>query len=349
MTLFYLIISECNNTQSFKNFIIMQMLNLPRKIKTVLHHPSIIISINPGKKLSKIRSNLYKIEVYETMRFISRMKQNFPYSINSSNTPNLNRLCSLEDWNNEEIRQTFSELHHPPVIIHRKAWEFAMGILAMKRFNKLNDKCTAIGIGTGIEPIPFYLANKVKHVYATDLYGETKEWNKEAPPTFLNNPKKYAPFSYKEDALTVLRMDGTKLEFPSETFDIAFSFSSIEHFGGKDHSGSLKSMKEIERVLKPGGIAVIATEYIINDKDHPEFFNKKTIYSDLIDKLDSLKLVEPLDLRITTKTLDTVLDWHEAFNRDISDDEEFAKSHPYLLLNLENLLFISVMLVFKKQ
>jgi hypothetical protein len=30
------------------------------------------------------------------------------------------------------------------------------------------------------------------------------------------------------------------------------------------------------------------------------------MYSDLIDKLDSLKLVEPLDLRITTKTLDTV-------------------------------------------
>jgi len=142
-------------------------------------------------------------------------------------------------------------------------------------------------------------------------------------------------------------MDGTKLEFPSETFDIAFSFSSIEHFGGKGHSGSLKSMKEIERVLKPGGIAVIATEYIINDKDHPEFYNKKTIYSDLIDKLDSLKLVEPLDLRITTKTLDTVLEWHEAL--DNSDDEEFAKSHPYLLLNLENLLFISVMLVFKKQ
>ena len=75
-------------------------------------------------------------------------------------------------------------------------------------------------------------------------------------------------------------------------------------------------MKEIERGIKPGGIAVIATEYIINDKDHPEFFNKKTIYSDLIDKLDSLKLVEPLDLRITTKTLDTVLDYQEVLNRD---------------------------------
>jgi ubiquinone/menaquinone biosynthesis C-methylase UbiE len=63
-------------------------------------------------------------------------------------------------------------------------------------------------------------------------------------------------------------MDGTKLEFPSNTFDIAFSFSSIEHFGGENHSGALKGLKEIERVLKPGGIAVITTEYIINNKEH---------------------------------------------------------------------------------
>ena len=41
------------------------------------------------------------------MRFISYTKQNFPYSINSSNTSKLNRLCSLEDWNNDEIIQTF--------------------------------------------------------------------------------------------------------------------------------------------------------------------------------------------------------------------------------------------------
>ena len=201
----------------------------------------------------KYELNLDKIDNYETMKFISYMKQNIPYSINSSNTPKLNRLCSLEDWNNDEIRQTISELHksNPPSIIHRKYWEFAMGIIAMKRFNKLNMNSLVLGIGSGIEPIPFYLANKVKHVYATDLYGDLEKWNKASPSTFLNNPKKYAPFPYKEDALTVLRMDGTKLEFPSETFDIAFSFSSIEHFGGRNHAGALKSLKEIERVLKP--------------------------------------------------------------------------------------------------
>jgi SAM-dependent methyltransferase len=279
------------------------------------------------------------------------MKQNNPYSINSNNTLKLNRVCSLEDWNNDEIRQTISELYksNPPTTIHRKNWEFAIGIIAMKRFNKLNMNSLAIGVGSGIEPIPFYLSNKVKHVYATDLYGEIDKWNNAAPSDFLYNPKKYAPFPYKEDALTVLRMDGTRLEFPSETFDIAFSFSSIEHFGGENHEGALKSLKEIERVLKKGGIAVIATEYIINDKDHPEFFNKETIYSDLIDKLDSLKLVEPLDLRITTKTLDTVMNYPEVIHWDTFDDYEFRKSHPHILLRIKNILFTSVMLVFQKK
>jgi SAM-dependent methyltransferase len=332
----------------------MQMLNFTHKIKTVLHHPSIIKSIICRKSLDEIRAEtraeLDKVDKYKTMKFISYTKQNIPYSINSFNRPKLNRLCSLEDWNNDEIRQTISELQksNTPIIIHRKDWEFVMGIIAMKRFNKLNMNSLAVGIGSGIEPIPFYLANKVKHVYATDLYGDLENWNIESPSTFLNNPKKYAPFPYKEDALTVLRMDGTRLEFPSETFDIAFSFSSIEHFGGENHAGALKSLKEIERVLKKDGIAVIATEYIINDKDHPEFFNRETIYSDLIDKLDSLKLVEPLDLRITTKTLDTVMDFETASKWDILDNS-FKISHPQILLRIKNILFTSIMLIFQKK
>jgi hypothetical protein len=66
----------------------------------------------------------------------------------------------------------------------------------MKRFNKLNMNSPAISIGAEVEPIPFYLVNKIKHVYATDLYGGIEKWNKETPSTFLNNPKKYAPFPY---------------------------------------------------------------------------------------------------------------------------------------------------------
>ena len=135
-------------------------------------------------------------------------------------------------------------------------------------------------------------------------------------------------------------MDATNLGFPSDTFDIAFSISSIEHFGGKNHSGALRCIKEIERVLKPGGIAVITTEYILNDKEHPEFFNRRTIYNDLINKLQKLRLVEPLDLRITTKTLDTAMGLYDTTHN----------THPHhILVRYGDMLLTSIMLVFQKQ
>ena len=107
-------------------------------------------------------------------------------------------------------------------------------------------------------------------------------------------------------------------------------------------------LQERDKSIKKGGIAVVATEYIINDKDHSEFFNRKTIYSDLIDKLDSLKLVEPLDLRITTKTLDTVMDVETAANWN-NIDNSFRETHPLILLLTKNILLTSIMLVLRKK
>lgn len=355
-------------------------MTLQSKISTLFHHPTIIKDIVQAKSPEEIRNKLRilrekQIKMQndkEINNYISHIKRNSPFFIDKNKISNLNRLCYIEDWEeNTELGRIINELQNPiyesyihrtdwtnstnkivgrrkPGLIHRKDWEWALGITAMKRFNKLNDKCTAIGIGAGREEVLFYLANNLKHVYATDLY-DGKEWDNFAPSDFPENPRKYAPFPYNEDALTVLRMDGTKMKFPSETFDIAFSFSSIEHFGGENHEGALNCLKEIERVLKKGGIAVITTEYIINNKNHPEFFNKDTIYSDLIDKLDSLKLVEPVDLRITTKTLDKVIDYPDAVYWDTSDDDEFKKSHPLVLLKVGNILLTSVMLVFQKQ
>jgi SAM-dependent methyltransferase len=217
----------------------------------------------------------------------------------------------------------------------------------MKRFGKLTKESKAIGVGSATEEILFYLANRIDHVYATDLYDE-KGWKNLVPIDFPENPKKYSPYPYNENALTVMRMDATKLEFSDESFDIAFSFSSIEHFGGENHSGALRSMREMERVLKLGGIAVVATEYMLNDKEHIEFFNRRTIYSDLIDKLNRLKLVEPLDLRITTETLDAIIDYQSSVNW-LASPYEFKKSHPYVLIRVNDILVSSIMLVFQKQ
>lgn len=345
-------------------------------VESLLRHPQIVKDIIQGKSRDQIRAKVreitnreYEIQSEkEVSDFISFLKRTQPHTVNPNNPLKLNKLCHIEDWQNSELREIISELQYASSIdyihrkgwdvkkypvndrkgsIHRKDWEWGLGVIAMKRFGKLNKKSKAIGVGSATEEILFYLANRLDHIYATDLY-DGKSWKNLVPTDFPENPKRYSPYPYKEDALTVRRMDATRLEFPDESFDIAFSFSSIEHFGGENHSGALRSMKEIERVLKPSGIAVVATEYILNDKEHIEFFNERTIYSDLINKLDKIKLVEPLDLRITTKTLDAIMDYKCGVNWIVSSDE-FKKSHPLVLIRNNDMLFTSVMLVFQKQ
>jgi SAM-dependent methyltransferase len=323
---------------------------LKRKALTLRRHPSIIQEVFTGRNWQQIEEKADSLDEKEVFEFLANMKKGIGDQVVDSNAElNLNKLCHLEDFQNTELRQALAEIHklNPLGHIHRKDWEWAMGIIAMQRLGKLNGRCSAVGVGSGTEVIPFYLANKINHVYATDLY-DAGSWSTAAPTGFLENPKKYAPFPYREDALTVLRMDGTKLEFPSETFDIAFSFSSIEHFGGKNHSGALKSLKEIERVLKPGGIAVIATEYVINNKKHYEFFNQRTIFSHLINKVESLQLVAPIDFTISAQTLDTILDF---FTIDVNwnkFDDDFKRQHPLIVLRARNIVFTSIMLVFLK-
>ncbi|HYX57194.1 MAG TPA: hypothetical protein VE818_13645, partial [Nitrososphaeraceae archaeon] len=206
----------------------MDNLPLKKNIYSIRRHPSLIKDIFRAKKWDYIEDKATRLDEEETFDFISHLKQTSPYYINPNDEPKLNRLCYVEDWKNQEIRETLCQLQKlsPQGFIHRKDWEWALGIVAMRRFGKLTKNSKAIGVGSGTEPIPFYLSNNINHVYATDLYEKTEGWKKAAPSDFPENPKKYAPFPYKEDALTVLRMDGTKLEFPSENFDIAFSFSS---------------------------------------------------------------------------------------------------------------------------
>ena len=347
-----------------------------KNINYVIRHPIILKNIIEGKSREEIRANARRLKelqaerlcLQESQKFISSLKKTSPsYPSNQNYQPKLNRLCYIEDWDNKDFKNIVNDFQNPTYedyiykkswsnktisrrksgFIHRKDWEWTLGIIAMKRFGKLNINSKAIGVASAHEVILFYLANRLNHVYATDLYEPKYTYT---PTDFPENPRKYAPFPYKEDALTALRMDGTKLEFPSDSFDIAFSFSSIEHFGGENHSGALKGLKEIERVLKPGGIAVITTEFMLNNKEHIEFFNEQTIYSDLIDKVERLKLVEPLDLRVTTKTLDTVMDYPDVVKWDTSDgNDEFKKTHPVIIIRVNDILLTSVMLVFQKQ
>ena len=70
--------------------------------------------------------------------------------------------------------------------------------------------------------------------------------------------------------------------------------SSIEHFGGIE--GASATIREMDRVLKSGGILALATEYVLSGPPHDETFQPEE-FTALLNQ-PGLEMVEPLDDKV---------------------------------------------------
>ena len=196
--------------------------------------------------------------------------------------PPLNKICDRRDWEHPAWRQALEDLGYvsDPARLHRKEWEFAQGVYGLRKLRCLSPDAVALGLGAGTEPIIFFLAGRLRRVVATDLYaGEFSEH--EADPRMLRDPEAFAPFSYHRDRLEVRRMDATAIDYAPESFDLVFSFSSFEHFGSR--RAQRACLAEIHRVLRPGGVAVLTTEVILNAWGrHGDYFRRTELLDALI-------------------------------------------------------------------
>ena len=222
-----------------------------------------------------------------------------------------------------------------PQLRHRKAWEWVHGMYGLRELGFLNDHVVALGVGAGKEFVLYYLANHVRHVLATDIYGSSF-WE-EAPKEMLDHPESFAPFPYRKDRLSVRHMDGRNLELDDDSFDVVFSFSSIEHFGG--HAAATRAMREMERVVRPGGVVVVATELILNGLSHAEYFLPDQTYSELVEP-SGLRLAEEIDFSLSEETLSIpFVDTSRAGWQSVT---------PHLIIRDAEWFFTSVLLVLEK-
>jgi ubiquinone/menaquinone biosynthesis C-methylase UbiE len=174
------------------------------------------------------------------------------------------KLCDLRDFDDPQLLATIADIlpeRDPKTHIERKVWEFAMLAMFLEEIGRLSEDTEALSVGAGDERIVFWLANRIGKVVATDVYGEGAFSGNEANPSMLEDPRAHAPFPYREDHLEVLWMDARDLKYPSDSFDVVFTLSSIEHFGSP--ADIAQSAREIGRVLKPGGHAVVVTECFV--------------------------------------------------------------------------------------
>jgi len=181
--------------------------------------------------------------------------------------------------------------------IVRKGWEWTQCIYGLERLDMIKEGHSALGVGSGREPISFYLADRIGKVVATDLYGNetwTNSNGAEAPADIVEDATKYCPRPYRADRLSFQNADGTNLPYADESFDFCWTISSIEHFGG--HGAAAQSMREMARVTKPGGIVSVVTEYVLLPEiSHPEYFNRSQIEEHLIGATDDLQLVDGMN------------------------------------------------------
>ena len=69
-----------------------------------------------------------------------------------------------------------------------------------------------------------------------------------------------------------VRQDGRGLDYPDHTFDAAFSISVLEHI---PHAGDSAAVRELMRVVKPGGLVVGTVPY---DRRYRETFVEGAVY-----------------------------------------------------------------------
>ena len=151
--------------------------------------------------------------------------------------------------------------HYPAGYEARKDWEVAMSVRALRHFGALGPDAVILGVAAGTEDTIFYLTRHARQVFVTDRYLGAGAWGPVAPVAMLVDPGFLAPFEYDPNRLVVQHMDGRSLRYPDETFDAIFSSGSIEHFG--ELLDVAHAAYEMGRVLKPGGILALSTEFKI--------------------------------------------------------------------------------------
>jgi SAM-dependent methyltransferase len=252
------------------------------------------------------------------------------------------QLCELANpakWDNPEWLAILKSLAAAPIEkaqMHRKAYELTQTVFGLQRLGRLTEAARILSVGAGHEPILYWLANHAGRVVAADLYdGEWQsKFSREGDPGVLDDPAQFAPFPYRRERLSFLRMDGSRLAFRDGAFDVVYSLSSIEHFGGFE--GARRSVADMARVLTSGGILALATEWCVRGTAGGEIFSPDEVRAIVDHPL--LDLVQPID--------DRVWDRYDAEPVDLTIDRFQT---PHMLLKHDEAIFTSVFVFLRKR
>ena len=225
-----------------------------------------------------------------------------------------------------------------------KVWEIAQAVRGLGDFGALHPSAKILGVAAGCEHTVFYLTKFVDCVFATDLYATNDVW-KEADRLMLTKPEAFvAPgLDWDPQRLFVQHMDALDLRFPDHYFDGVFSCGSIEHFGSVENVA--QSAREMARVIRPGGIVCLATEFRIKGDAAeigvpgaimftPDFLREHIV------EASGLELVDEPSFTVTPATSASAYPIREAIDQGVRDRS--------IALTLDDWMWTSVSLCMRK-
>lgn len=235
-------------------------------------------------------------------------------------------------------------------VTRRKGWEIAMALKTLRDLGGTGSDKVIIGIGAGKERTIFELANAkdAKMVYATDIYNTPGVWHGWHGSDFVKWPARFSSEGVHFDTSRVKaeHADMCQLPYEDNSFDAFFSSGSIEHVGQEgtaDYAAIAKAASEMGRVLKPGGIGSLSTEWLISGDgwgwDHVRLFDEALLMKHIVEP-SGLELVDEPDFEFEGD-LEHFVRLGDIVNRGASDEG-------YGLLWEHGFLFTSVHLALRK-
>jgi 2-polyprenyl-3-methyl-5-hydroxy-6-metoxy-1,4-benzoquinol methylase len=229
----------------------------------------------------------------------------------------ISRMCTFSQMITHSYNRTAAIFKREPRF-HRKQWEFVYIYNTLLQAGVLKPGKVGMGFGCGSEPLPAAYAKLGARVIATDLAPELAGgWSKSSQWTSDVSQLNQRGICPEEQFKQLVSHEYQNMnELPYEQYegklDFVWSSCDIEHVGSLEKSKAF--LKNVMRLLKPGGISVHTTEFNLSDLDYTIeegssiVFRKKDVLEVRDDLIKMGHHPAPIDFRSGCSWVDNYID-----------------------------------------